>query len=50
MDQQHELPGIFAAITDAQEMESFFREIFTPKELKDLALRWHRRETRHQSV
>ncbi len=40
MDQQHELPGIFAAITDAQEMESFFREIFTPKELKDLALRW----------
>ncbi|MFY9398599.1 MAG: Trp family transcriptional regulator [Desulfomonilia bacterium] len=36
----HELEKIFADIQDHQEMIEFFQEIFTPRELKDLQLRW----------
>ncbi len=35
-----ELEKVFAGITDYDEMKAFFEEIFTPKELRDLALRW----------
>ncbi|HVN72715.1 MAG TPA: Trp family transcriptional regulator [Desulfomonilia bacterium] len=36
----HELERVFTEITDYREMLSFFEEIFTPKELRDLNLRW----------
>lgn len=40
MKARHELEKIFADIHDHKEMASFFQEIFTPKEIKDLELRW----------
>lgn len=40
MKTRRELQKVFAEITDYHEMASFFEEIFTPKELKDLELRW----------
>jgi len=40
MDTHQELLKVFTEITDPREMDTFFREIFTPRELKDLALRW----------
>jgi len=40
IDSSHELERIFADIADYQEMIDFFEEIFTPKELSDLTLRW----------
>lgn len=39
-DSEHELERVFAEITDFDEMVSFFEEIFTTKELRDLGLRW----------
>ena len=40
MKARHELQKVFADIHNHREMISFFEEIFTPKELKDLELRW----------
>ncbi len=40
MKTRHELQKVFADVRDYQEMVSFFEEIFTPKEIKDLELRW----------
>ncbi|HPD21383.1 MAG: Trp family transcriptional regulator [Desulfomonilia bacterium] len=40
MKARHELEKVFADIHDHQDMASFFEEIFTPKEIKDLELRW----------
>lgn len=40
MKTRRELQKVFAEITDAREMAAFFEEIFTPRELKDLELRW----------
>ena len=40
MKARRELEKVFAEIKDCHEMASFFGEIFTPKELKDLELRW----------
>ncbi|MDD5475628.1 MAG: Trp family transcriptional regulator [Syntrophales bacterium] len=37
---ERELVEIFAGITDQNEMERLFREIFTEKERSVLALRW----------
>jgi len=39
-DSGHELEKVFTEITDFQEMVSFFEEIFTQRELRDLVLRW----------
>ncbi len=39
-ESSHELERIFADITDYPEMIALFEEIFTAKELNDLALRW----------
>ena len=39
-DPEHELENIFARISDHKEMIFFFQEIFTPKEISDLTLRW----------
>ena len=36
----HELIKVFADISDPQEMEAFFRELFTPREIEDFYLRW----------
>ncbi|HHO75678.1 MAG TPA: transcriptional regulator [Deltaproteobacteria bacterium] len=36
----YELEKIFADIRDHKEMVAFFEEIFTPKEITDLKLRW----------
>jgi TrpR family transcriptional regulator, trp operon repressor len=40
MKARHELQKVFADIKDCHEMVSFFEEIFTPKEISDLELRW----------
>ncbi len=37
---EQELVELFARITDVDEMERFFREIFTEKERDTLSLRW----------
>ncbi|HOS97548.1 MAG TPA: Trp family transcriptional regulator [Deltaproteobacteria bacterium] len=43
-----ELEKVFAGITDYDEMKTFFEEIFTPKELRDLALRWQLLKELHE--
>jgi len=40
MDSHRELITLFAGINDPEEMETFLSEIFTPRELSDLAMRW----------
>jgi TrpR family trp operon transcriptional repressor len=40
MTTKEELIRVFAEIKDVKEMDAFLREIFTPKELADLELRW----------
>lgn len=47
-DPAHELEKIFAEITDYREMITFFEEIFTPKELRDLILRWQLLKELHE--
>lgn len=44
----HELEKVFAGITDHQEMVTFFEEIFTQRELRDLALRWQLLKELHE--
>ena len=48
MKTQQELINVFAELTDPQEMELFFREIFTPNEFNDLILRWQLLKDLHQ--
>jgi TrpR family trp operon transcriptional repressor len=36
----HELIKVFADISDPKEMETFFQELFTPREIEDFYLRW----------
>lgn len=43
-----ELAEIFADINDAEEMELFFKEIFTPGEVEDISLRWQLLKALHQ--
>lgn len=40
MQNDRELIEIFSKITDPDAMEQFFAEIFTPREIKDIKLRW----------
>ncbi|MFP4350108.1 MAG: Trp family transcriptional regulator [Thermodesulfobacteriota bacterium] len=40
MTTREELIKVFTAIKDEAEMAAFFEEIFTSKELDDIALRW----------
>ena len=40
MSAQEELIKVFASIDDNADMSSFFREIFTSKEMNDLSMRW----------
>lgn len=47
-DAGHELEKVFAGITDHQEMVTFFEEIFTQRELRDLALRWQLLKELHE--
>ena len=47
-DTEHELEKVLAGITDFREMVSFFEEIFTPRELRDLALRWQLLKELHE--
>ena len=35
-----ELLGIIAKTDDPKELQDFFEELFTPRELQDLGLRW----------
>jgi TrpR family trp operon transcriptional repressor len=46
----HELIAVFTRIQDPEKMEIFLREIFTPKELKDLALRWQLLKELHDGL
>jgi TrpR family trp operon transcriptional repressor len=39
-DPDHEMEEVFASIKDDKEMISFFQEIFTPREISDITLRW----------
>ncbi|HDP23993.1 MAG TPA: transcriptional regulator [Deltaproteobacteria bacterium] len=48
MKSRHELEKVFARITDHSEMIAFFEEIFTPKEIKDLTLRWQLLKELHE--
>ena len=48
MNVRQELVAVFAELTDIDEMEQFFQEIFTPKEISDLALRWQLMKELHQ--
>ncbi len=40
MDRENNLPKILAGISDPGEMEDILVELLTPKEMKDLAMRW----------
>jgi TrpR family trp operon transcriptional repressor len=48
VDSSHEIEKIFAVITNHKEMISFFGEIFTPKEISDLILRWQLLKELHE--
>jgi len=48
MRSRYELEKIFARVQDHKEMVSFFEEIFTPKEVKDLKLRWELLKELHE--
>jgi len=50
MDTPHELLRIFTEITDLGEMENFFREIFSPRERRNLALRWQLLKELHKGL
>jgi TrpR family trp operon transcriptional repressor len=41
MPEEKDLIAVFAAISDRAQMAQFFGEIFTPREIKDIMLRWH---------
>ncbi|PIE65788.1 MAG: transcriptional regulator [Desulfobacterales bacterium] len=40
MERENNLPKILADISDAREMEDVLVELLTPREMKDLAMRW----------
>lgn len=40
MDRKNELVEVFTEINDYKTMEKFFKEIFTPAEIRDFILRW----------
>ena len=40
MAKPEEIIEVFTGIKDPLEMKKLFREIFTPKEINDLSLRW----------
>ena len=48
MDAKDELIKVFAETTEVSEMEVFLREIFTPKEMADLCLRWQLLKELHE--
>jgi Trp operon repressor len=48
MKPRNELQKVFTEISDYREMVSFFEEIFTPKEISDLELRWQLLRELHQ--
>ncbi|MCE5274427.1 MAG: Trp family transcriptional regulator [Syntrophaceae bacterium] len=47
-DSEHEIEKVFARITDYRDMISFFEEIFTPREISDLVLRWQLLKELHE--
>jgi TrpR family trp operon transcriptional repressor len=48
MKSGNELEKIFAQVQDHKEMIKFFEEIFTPKEISDLRLRWQLLKELHE--
>ena len=48
MEKHHAFLSVITEITDPGEMETFCREIFSPKELKDFALRWQLLKELHE--
>jgi TrpR family trp operon transcriptional repressor len=48
MKSGNELEKIFAQVQDNKEMIKFFEEIFTPKEISDLRLRWQLLKELHE--
>lgn len=40
MDYKRQIATVFASITDPEEMEKFFDEMLTAKEVSDLCMRW----------
>jgi len=50
MKSQKELMQVFAELSDVADIEWFCREIFTVKELQDIALRWQLLKELHQGI
>lgn len=48
MNVRQELMAVFSEMTDIDEMTQFFEEIFTPKEINDLVLRWQLLKALHE--
>lgn len=48
MEIKDELIKVFVEITDIREMETFLREMFTPKEIADIELRWQLLKELHE--
>lgn len=48
MDAKKELINIFAEITDVTQMEVFLGEIFTPREMADIHMRWQLLKELHE--
>lgn len=40
MNYKRQIATAFASITDPEEMEKFFDEVFTTKEVNDISMRW----------
>lgn len=45
-----DLLDVIASITDTETLEKLFEEIFTPRELEDLSLRWKLLQDLHQGM
>ena len=50
MSEKKELINIFSGIKNADTMEKFFGEIFTPSEIKTVVLRWQLMKMVNQKV
>ncbi|UCG62304.1 MAG: transcriptional regulator [Candidatus Zixiibacteriota bacterium] len=50
MARNDEITGVFADIKDTTTMKRLFKEIFTPAEIRDVALRWRLMKMLHRGV
>ncbi|PKM89765.1 MAG: transcriptional regulator [Firmicutes bacterium HGW-Firmicutes-12] len=50
MSNHDELIEVFTKIDDYENMQKLFKEIFTPHEIDDIALRWQLMKMLHQEI